>query len=531
MEKVAIYVRLSREDLRKMEKGDDSESIKNQKLMLSEYAARQGWQIYDFYIDEDYSGADRQRPSFDRLLRDAKSKEFSIVLCKTQNRFLRDIEAVEEIIHGKFLEWDIRFVSLLDGADTSDKANKKSRQIHGLIDEWYLEDVSKNIREVFKAKMEDGQYLGSFAPYGYLKDPNNKHKLIIDEEAAPVVRKIYSLYLKGNGTHRIAKILTKEGIEKPSIHMKRMYENFTLPNVSEYSLWGHTTINRILRNPLYIGTLTQGKETTLSYKDKRRIYVDEEDWIVIENNHEAIISEKDFYEVQRLLDSKRRNKKKKGQTHIFATKVRCLHCGGAMIRTSTRARKYEDLMTYAYLKCKNNALGGDLICDYKNRINYTDLYNYVEAELIKVMGIYKDNSEATEATSRRIMKVDYTEEVRKLVRTLQIVEADIKDKGKVLTNLYIDKTKGIVSDEDYITISFTLQEERKQLELREKDIRDKIEEIKRLETEKADVEKVMKSYLENQKLTHEIVNETIDYIEIGSKEGGQNRVINIYWKL
>lgn len=530
MEKVAIYVRLSREDLRKMEKGDDSESIKNQKLMLSEYAARQGWQIYDFYIDEDYSGADRQRPSFDRLLRDAKNKEFSIVLCKTQNRFLRDIEAVEEIIHGKFLEWGIRFVSLLDGADTAIEGNKKSRQIHGMIDEWYLEDLSKNIREVFKTKMEAGQYIGSFPPYGYMKDPNNRHKLIIDEEAAKVVRKVYSLYLKGYGTHRIAKILTKEGIEKPSVHMKRKYENFSLPNVSEYALWGHTTINRMLRNPIYIGTLTQGRETTLSYKDRRRISLDEDDWIVVEDNHEPIISKKDFYEVQRLLDSKRRNKKKKGKTHVFATKVRCLHCGGSMIRSTTRSRKYDDLV-YSYLKCNNHTLGGDLVCEYMNRINYTDLYDYVEAEFIKVMGIYENNPEALDTTTRQIRKVDYTEETRKLISALQTVEADLKNKAKVLTNLYIDKSKGIVSDEDYLTISFTLQEERKQLELREKDIKEKIEEIKRLETEKADVEKVMTSYLENQKLTHEIVNETIDYIEIGSKEGGQNRVINIYWKL
>ena len=109
--------------------------------------------------------------------------------------------------------------------------------------------------------------------------------------------------------------------------MKRKYKNFKLPNVSEYSLWGHTTINRILRNPVYIGTLIQGKETTVSYKDKTRIYVDKDNWIVVEDAHEGIISKKDFYEVQKLLDSKRRNKKREGKTHIFASKVRCLHCG------------------------------------------------------------------------------------------------------------------------------------------------------------------------------------------------------------
>lgn len=530
MEKVAIYIRLSKEDISKITKGDDSESIKNQKLMLSEYVAAKGWQIYDFFVDEDYSGADRDRPDFERLLKDAENKEFNIVLCKIQNRFLRNLEAVEEIIHGKFLEWGIRFISLLDGADTAVAGNKKSRQIHGLVDEWYLEDLSKNIKTVFKSKMEDGQYLGPYAPYGYIKDSENRHKLIVDEEAAKTVRKIYGLYLKGYGTHRIAKILTEEGIEKPSSYMKRKYENFFLPNVSKYNLWGHTTINRILRNPVYIGILTQGKETTLSYKDRRRIQVEEEDWIIVEGGHEPIVGKKDFYEVQKLLDSRRRNIKKKGKTHIFATKVRCLHCGGSMIRSTTRSRQYDDL-TYVYLKCKNNTLGGNLICKYRNRINYTDLYDYVESEFIKIIGIYKNNSKATKTVLEQIKRVDYTEETKKLTNALQVVKGNLRSKARVLTALYTDKTRGIVTDEDYVTISFTLQKERKLLELREKNIKEKIDEIKKLESEKADTKKVIEAYLKEHKLTHEIVIETIDYIEIGAQNNGQNRVINIYWKL
>ncbi|MFA5576732.1 MAG: recombinase family protein [Tissierellaceae bacterium] len=531
MERVAVYVRLSKEDINKISKGDDSESIKNQKLMLSDYATRSGWQIYDFYVDEDYSGADRARPDFERLLKDAENKEFDIVLCKSQSRFVRDLEKLEEIIHGNFYKWGIRFVSLLDGADTSIIGNKKSRQIHGLVDEWYLEDLSNNIRSVFKVKMKKGQFLGSFPPYGYMKDPRDRYRLIIDEETANNIKKIYSLYLKGYGTHSIAKILTEEGIEKPSIYMKRKYKNFSLPNVSEYSLWGHTTINRILRNPIYIGNLVQGKETTVSYKNKTRVAKDKSEWIVVENSHDAIISKKDFYEVQRLLDSKRRVKKREEKTHIFATKVRCLHCGGSMIRTSTRTRKYEDLMTYAYLKCKNNTLGGNLVCNYKNRINYVDLYEYVEAEFVKVMGIYKNNQIATEATLNRIKRIDYNEEIKKIFVIISNTETDLKSKAKALTDLYIDKSKGVISDEDYTTISFTIKEESRVLEKRKDTARKKLEEINKIINEKADLEKVVDEYLKAHKLTHEIVNEIIDYIEIGSPQDGQNRIINIYWKL
>ncbi len=527
MERVAIYIRLSREDIKKIDKGDDSESVKNQRLVLTEYAVKKGWQIYDFYVDEDYSGADRERPAFERLLEDAENQEFSIVLCKTQSRFVRDLETVEKIIHGTFLRWGIRFISLLDGADTANIANKKSRQIHGMVDEWYLEDLSRNIRETFKAKMRDGQFLGPIAPFGYIKDG---HKLVVDVEAAKTVRKIFSLYLQGYGTHRIAQILTEAGIDKPSYHFKKTNKNFRLPNVTgPEGLWPHTTVRRILRNQTYIGTLVQGKETTVSYKDRKRVYKDEKDWIKVENNHEPIISEKDFYEVQTLLNKKRRNIKKKGETHIFATKVKCLYCGGSMIRSTTRSRKYDDL-TYTYLKCKNYARGGAKFCKYINRISYPDLYFYVEKELKKIIALYEKNPDATEITSNQIKRVDYLAEIKKLTGTLRTIETEIVEKGRVLTELYVDKAKGLVSADDYIIVSQSLQQERKQLELRKNSINEKIKEISVLESKKADIKKVIKTYLKVQKLTHEIVVETIDYIEIGVGDG-QDKTINIYWKL
>lgn len=147
--KVAIYCRLSEEDRNKLNKDDDSESIQNQKNMLIEYTLKMGWQIYDIYSDDDFKGSDRNRPEFNRLLQDAEKKLFDIVLCKSQSRFTRELELVEKYIHGKFLEWNIRFIGYADNADTDNAGNKKSRQINGLVNEWYLEDLSNNIRSVF----------------------------------------------------------------------------------------------------------------------------------------------------------------------------------------------------------------------------------------------------------------------------------------------------------------------------------------------------------------------------------------------
>lgn len=152
--KVAIYCRLSEEDKNKLQITDDSESIRNQKTILLNYMMEKGWELYDIYSDDDYTGADRNRPEFNRLLRDAENRKFDIVLCKTQSRFTRELELVEKYLHGLFPLWGIRFVSIVDNADTDNKGNKKARQINGLINEWYLEDLSENIKKVFDTKRQ-----------------------------------------------------------------------------------------------------------------------------------------------------------------------------------------------------------------------------------------------------------------------------------------------------------------------------------------------------------------------------------------
>ena len=207
--KVAIYCRLSDEDRDKISVTDDSASIQNQKSMLITYAINRGWEIYSIYSDDDYSGADRNRPEFNRLLQDAQARKFNIVLCKSQSRFTRELELVEKYIHTLFPMLGIRFVSLVDSADTDDRGNKKSRQINALVNEWFLEELSDNIREVLTSRRQQGYHIGSFAPYGYKKDPNERGHLIIDPEAASVVREIFTLFLDGKGKQLIARTLTE----------------------------------------------------------------------------------------------------------------------------------------------------------------------------------------------------------------------------------------------------------------------------------------------------------------------------------
>ncbi|MBR4934561.1 MAG: recombinase family protein, partial [Anaerotignum sp.] len=205
-ELVAIYCRLSVEDRTK--EGAESESIRNQRALLLKYAAEQGWDIYDIYADEDFSGLRDDRPEFQRMLRDAEKGCFSLILCKTQSRFTRNAVTAERYLHEIFPRWGIRFVTAVDRVDTAHDGNKKARQINSLVNEWYSEELSENIRAVFRKKMEEGKFLGNYAPYGYRKDPEDRHHLIPDEETSWVIKRIYGLYLSGFSCKMIAERLT-----------------------------------------------------------------------------------------------------------------------------------------------------------------------------------------------------------------------------------------------------------------------------------------------------------------------------------
>ncbi len=296
----AIYCRLSKEDANKRQ--PESESIQNQKNILTRYALDRGWEVFGFYSDEDRSGADGTRPEFLRMLRDAEAGRFGIILCKSQSRFTRDMELVERYIHGLFPRWGVRFVAVADNADTENRGNKKARQINGLVNEWYLEDLSENVRMVLANKRRNGQYLGSIPLYGYIKDPADRHRLIVDAPAAAVVRRIYAWFLEGFGTQRIAANLNEAGIVNPTAYKK--------PDADCSSMWNRGTVFRILHNEMYAGTLVQGRQTRESYKSKRTVPVAEDAWVRIEGAHEAIIPPEIFHQVQACLSTRKRPRKR-----------------------------------------------------------------------------------------------------------------------------------------------------------------------------------------------------------------------------
>lgn len=294
-ERAAIYCRLSVEDAG-LDVGGESESISNQKSLLENYAKKMGWQVAGIYMDEDYSGLREDRPGFLALLQDAEKGKFSIILCKTQSRFTRNMATAERYLHEVFPLWGIRFVTVVDGVDTSKKENKKARQINSLINEWYCEELSENIRAVFRRKMEMGQFLGNYAPYGYQKDKKDRHHLVVEEETAAVVRLIFRYAAGGLSSKKIAARLMALGVETPSERKRKKGEDL---GRKENHIWARTTIGKILKNPVYLGHMVQGREEKISYKSKKTRMCPQEEWIVVSHTHDAIVSAELFEKAQK----------------------------------------------------------------------------------------------------------------------------------------------------------------------------------------------------------------------------------------
>lgn len=284
-----IYVRLSQEDLDR-EKGNVSKSILNQLLMLLTYCNDKGIEVIGIFYEEDISGSDGTREEWNKTLLFCELGNTDIYVCKTQARFARSIEFVEKYLHKKFIEWNIRFLSIVDNIDTYNKGNKKSSQITAMVDEWKIEEQSINTKKTLRAKNNAGQWTGSFAPYGYIEDPDDMYHLVIDEEAVKVVREIYSMYANGIGYYKICLSLNERKIPTPSKHKKLQGLKFVCPqcpNGAEY--WNVDTIRRILLDETYDGLLIQHRTERIAYNIKGFKKIPKNEQSIIACAHERII--------------------------------------------------------------------------------------------------------------------------------------------------------------------------------------------------------------------------------------------------
>lgn len=514
--RAAIYARLSEEDRDKTDSSADSESIMNQVMLLKRYAVANGWDVYECYTDDDWAGADRSRPSFNRLLRDAEQGKFDIVLCKTQSRFTRELELVEKYIHGLFPIWGIRFIGVVDNADTNVKGNKKSRQINGLVNEWYLEDMSDNIRAVLTARRREGYYIGSTPLYGYKKDPERKGHLIIDPEAAEIVRLVFHLFADGTGKTAIARMLNERGIPNPTEYKRQKGILHKVPDHKIGTLWKYYTIAGMLANEMYIGNLIQGKYGSASYKTKKNKPIPKEQWIRVEQTHEAIIDIELWDTVQKML-KERAKPFVTGAVGLFSKKVRCRHCGAVMRSGKGRGKHY--LRCATRYVAKDACIGSFIFVDKLEQI--------VRMEFQKIHEQYSDEAslqneiENRDSLSGEIAKSEYRcrQQEKKMVQL-----------NKAIKNLYLDKAKGEISEKLFHEVFHELQSDKEKIEEQWRVFCKATEMLKSQLKESSGKKEIIREYVDAKRLSRSMVEQFIDYIEISKRNPvTQIAEVQIHW--
>ena len=513
----AIYTRLSKEDEDKHQL--ESESIQNQKSLLTHYAIDRGWDIYSMYCDEDYSGADSGRPDFNRMIEDARQKKFQIVLCKSQSRFTRDMELVEKYIHGLFPLWGIRFIAIADNADTEVKGNKKARQINGLVNEWYLEDLSENVRMVFDLKRREGQYIGGFPIYGYRKDPSNKNHILIDPEAAGVVRRIFQWSLEGHGKQNIATMLNDEGIPNPTRYKAERGWTSSRCAKNDHGLWNKTTIWRILHNEMYTGVMIQGRRRKVSYKSKVLIDVPEDQWYRVEGTHEAIIDRETFHAVQQSL-ALRSKTDGSGEVHLLSGLVKCMDCGSTMSKV-TNCQKGRPRVSY--LRCKLYASSGKAKLCTRHSVRLDKLTEVV-CERIRhyVQSYYK--FEPLDIRPRR----DAHEEALKQEQKALKIQLD--KRNQVLKGLYLDKVSGILTDGQFMELNQSFLEEKERLEQRLARIDCDLAHQEGPQEQACLMERA-RELLKLESVPRELIVALVEKIEVGEKDRNTGKQqVHITWK-
>lgn len=520
---VAIYTRLSEEDKNKLNQNDDSQSIQNQKSMLISYAFQNGWEIFNIYSDDDYKGSDRSRPAFNQLLQDAKEKKFNIVLCKTQSRFTRELELVEKIIHGDFIDLGIRFIGLADNADTNIPGNKKARQINGLVNEWYLEDLSMNIKSVLADHQAKGLHTGSFAPYGYKKDPEQKGHLIVDPEAAEIVREIFEKAAAGIGRTNIARSLNGRAIPNPTEYKRLQGYNYKCGvGKSNSTLWRYYTITHILTNQMYIGDMVQHRYENPTYKSRHSRPVPKEQWRIVKNTHEPIISLDTWNTVQRRIQE---NYKPMctGSIGIFAGKVKCMYCGYQMGTHISKKIHYLRCTT-RYTADKSVCQGASIACRFLSDIILT--------ELRKIIIAYFDSEEVE---NRLTLQNDYQSKRGKLTREINGYHKKICDLKEAVKNTYLDKSTGLISDQEYLELREAFQKDIEKYEKKISHCNFLTEEIDDALKQRKSRKEILMEYRNVTELSRPIMEHLIDYVEVGrgEKRGTAKNPppVIIHWKI
>ena len=517
----ALYTRLSRDD----DFQGDSMSIQTQKSMLSQYAEQNGFKETVFYVDDGFSGTSFERPDFQRMLSDIEDGKIGTVITKDLSRLGRDYLKTGFYTECYFPENHVRYIAVNDNVDTA-KGDNEFAPFRNIMNEWYARDVSKKIKSAYRTKAQKGEFTGPYAPYGYRKSPEDKHKLIIDEETAPIVKRIFELAASGVSPFRITTILKKDGILKPRAYtMETAGKYVSAKNVKYPYDWGNQTIIQMLRNRVYLGHMVNNKSTTQSFKSKKLVALPEEQWIEVKNTHEPIVDEHTFMLAQKAAQVKRRPNHK-GESQIFAGLLKCGDCGKALSYAKRQNRSYTG--SYA---CNTFRRYGKSYCSM-HYVTYEALYDIVLGDInkqAKMAHLEPDNLLEQIAQMNNIKnKRQMAQAEKEILRTeKRFAELDV-----IIKRLYEDNVLGKLTDERFMVLSREYEDEQKQIKESIVSLKTQVTAFSDTQESSERFAKVVQKYCDIKELDAVILNELIDKIVIHECEyvnGERTQKIDIYY--
>ena len=453
--KAGLYLRLSKED--DVSK-DESDSISSQReLLLSFIKKDPKIDIYNIYVDDGYSGTTFDRPNFQRMWEDIKNGRINCVVVKDLSRFGRNTIETSNYIEVIFPMLKVRFISLTDQIDSylnPQSINGLLVPFKNIMNDEYARDISVKVKSAQNTYRNKGLFIGSFPSYGYIKDPNDKHKLIIDEEASAVVKQIFQMYLSGMGFLTIAKKLTNDRVKSPFEYKVQKGYNYKTPVAkNKYHIWRDTTIQRILTNQMYVGDMVQGTRSVINYRNHKIKPKSKEEWVIVRNTHEAIISREDFDKVQNMLQLNKKDYIKPFRTYVLGGLVKCGDCG-AVLETALCSSK--NLKNKYYFRCPTYMLSKGLICS-----KHTIRNDYLEATVFQIIKKYIELSVDIESILKKIKLNTIQKECQNQNAKLDFEIKKLKDK---MSLLYIKFKNNELSENDYIIQKESVLEEIRKIE-------------------------------------------------------------------
>ena len=439
--RAALYIRLSRDDGDKPE----SDSVVNQKKLLTHFVESQpDIELGEIYVDDGFSGANFNRPDFQRMMTDLYAGKVNCVIVKDSSRFGRNASESGRYIGEVFPRLLVRYIAVNDAIDSGKSQGAAidflNNSMRGMINEYYVAANSENIRSTLNMERRRGDFIGSFAKYGYKKGPSDHHKLVIDEPAAENVKLIFKMYLSGMGIRAIVRYLNDNGIPNPSTYKKLNGMNFKARTIGDSSLWSDKTVRRTLQDEMYIGNMVQGKCQKINYKSKATRECPPEEWIRVRDTHEPIIDKDDFERVQQMLGKHVKGSAKSGSVDLFAGLLKCADCGHALIK-KTNHNPDKD---YTYYRCSTH-------CKCKSAcsahtIRFERLYHCVLYCIQQMVDIAVDADEVIDEIRRNQAVAKSTVDIEKQI---QSQEQELDKVKNLLADLYPDFKSGLINADQY----------------------------------------------------------------------------------